>query len=336
MKKRIIIGVTAAVIIILILAWLADPMKLIQSLGQVSPKFILIVIVLYLINMLTKAFRWYLLVNATGAKAPFSKTFPFYVIALAFNNLTPGKIGGEPVRAYLLKKELNVSVGQSIASIFAEKIMDIIVITTMAVIGAIFIIPLLPVTTGRILIVVLVIALSAIISVILIVSHPKFLNKTVDKSIKFAMRISKRDFFKRLSMAFTGFLDRFRFGMTEILRAKSSASACILLTVIIWINEAVRLFIILLALPTIEGISLGAVFIASSIANILGFAVPIGAGNILGAETVFVALGMAWSDAAAASFLHVATSIWLSVPIGIIAMILTGVRLSKIANSNKV
>ena len=89
------------------------------------------------------------------------------------------------------------------------------------------------------------------------------------------------------------------------------------------------LYIILLALPDIGGINLGAVFIASSIANILAIALPLGSGNILGIGAVFIAVGMNPSDAGSASFLHVATSIWISVPLGVIAMLITGFKISK-------
>jgi uncharacterized protein (TIRG00374 family) len=316
------------------MVWLANPMKLIDKIRGANLYFILIVIILYFINLLTKAVRWYLLVNSSGSKVPFNKTFPFYIIGLALNNVTPGKIGGEPVRAYLLNKDANVPIGQGIASIFAEKILDIIVITTMALIGAIFILPLLPTSAARILIVVLVFVVAGIIISLYIVSHATILKKTVDKSVNLAMKVSKRDFIKRLSMALIGFVDKFRFGMSEILKARRSASASIFLTVIIWINEAIRFFIILLALPDIDGVSLGAVFIASSIANILGFAVPLGAGNILGSSTVFIALGMSLSNAEAASFLQVATSIWISVPLGAAAMLITGLKVYKLSNSN--
>ena len=316
------------------MVWLANPMELIDKIRQANIYFILIVIILYFINLLTKSLRWYLLVNSTGAKVSFNKTFPFYIIGLALNNVTPGKIGGEPVRAYLLNKEADVPIGQGIASIFAEKIMDIIVITTMAVIGAIFILPLLPIDAARMLVVVLVLVIAGIIIALYIVSHSTILEKTVDKSVNLAMKVSKHDFIKRLSMAIAGFLDRFKFGMNEILKARSTAGSCMLLTVIIWINEAVRFFIILLALPNVEWVSLGAVFIASSIANILGFAVPLGAGNILGSSTVFIALGMSLSNAQAASFLQVATSIWISVPFGVIAMLITGLKVYRLSNSN--
>lgn len=315
--------------------WIANPETLVESFKRTNLYYILIVIVLYFLNVLTKAVRWYLLVNSSGTQVPFKKTFPFYIIALSLNNVTPGKIGGEPVRAYLLKKDADVSVGQGIASIFAEKIMDLIVITTMAMIGVIIILPRLPVGSARILVAVLILVIIAIIVVIWIASHSKMLEKTVDKSVNFAMKVSNGDLTKRFSSALVGFVDRFKFGMNEILKAKRTAMSCIMLTVIIWINEAVRLYIILLALPEVDGISLGAVFIASSIANIIGIALPLGAGNLIGIGAVFATVGMSSGTIGAAGFLHVATSIWISVPMGVIAMLITGFKLSKISKKTK-
>lgn len=311
--------------------WLADPRELGDSFRRSNLYYILLVILLYFINVITKAVRWYLLVNSSGMYITFSKTFPFYIIALAFNNLTPGKIGGEPVRAYLLKKEANVPIGQGIASIFAEKYMDLIVITTMAVIGAIFIIPLLPQQQAKILVIILILVIAGLIALLIIVSHSTILKKTVDGSVNLAKKVSNGDSINRLSFALVGFTEKFRFGMGKILKARNTAIVCIILTVIIWINEALRLFIILLALPDIEGVSIGAVFIASSIANILGIALPLGSGNILGIIPVFMAVGMESGDAGSASFMHVATSIWISVPLGVIAMLLTGFKTSKLA-----
>lgn len=330
MKLRILITVIVSIVIIFVMLWLANPEEVGESFMRTNLYLILIVIILYFINVLTKAFRWYLLVNSAGSKVSFAKTFPFYIIALAFNNITPGKIGGEPVRAYLLKKEANVSIGQGIASIFAEKIMDIIVIVTMAVIGAFFIIPLLTPAAGRLLIFILIWVIGVVIASLVIVSHSSLLKKTIDKSVNFAKKVSKKGLLVQLSTAVSGFVDKFRFGMSEILKARKKATACISLTVLIWINESIRLFIILLALPDVGNISLGAVFIAASIANILGIALPFGAGNILGVGTVFIALGMSSNVAGAASLLFVATSIWISVPLGVIAMLLTGLKVSKL------
>jgi uncharacterized protein (TIRG00374 family) len=333
LKKRVIVTLVLALAIIVLMLWHINPGDLWDKLKETNLNLILLVLILYIINIITKAFRWYLLINSSGTNVPFKKVFPFYIIALAINNVTPGKIGGEPIRAYLLKKEAEVSMGQGIASIFAEKILDIIVITTMAVIGAVFILPLLPPQNQRILIIALVFVVAAILISIYIVSYSNLLEKTVDKSMGLAKKVSSKDSVLKMNDLFTGFVDKFKFGLKEISKNQKSAIACVSMTVIIWINESVRLFIILLALPDVADISLGAVFIAASIANLLGIAIPLGAGNVLGISTVLMTLGYGSDTSGAASFLHPATSIWISVPLGVIAMLVTGFKFSKLKNN---
>jgi uncharacterized protein (TIRG00374 family) len=337
LQKRFLITIVSSIIIIIGMIWFANPSELGHILWRTNLYYMGLVIFLYFINMATKGFRWYLLVNSSGTqRVPLSKIFPFYMIGLALNNLTPAKLGGEPVRAYLLKKDADVTVGQGIASIFAEKLMDITVITTLAVIGAIFIIPLLTPDEAKILILVLVFVVVAIIATLIIVSNARILKKTVDGSVRLAKRVSKKDFGSKFSAALTGFTEKFSFGMGKILETKKTAAICITLTLFIWLNEAIRLYIILLALPDVADPSLAAVFIAASIGNLLGTALPGGAGNLLGIGTVFIAVGMEPGSASAASFLQVATSIWLSVPLGVMAMLVTGFKLSKVQKlSNK-
>lgn len=331
MNKRVLVAIASSAVIIAAMVWVANPDEIAENLRNINPYYLLLVILLYFINIITKAFRWFLLVISSGVRVSFTKTLPFYIIALALNNLTPGKLGGEPVRAYLLKKEERVPIGQGIASIFAEKSMDIIVVTTMALVGAVFIFPLLPHDEARILMALLIAIIICIIIAFGIVSRSTLLKRTVNSSINLAMRVSNKDFMKRLSFLVAGFVDRFRIGMCEILRTRKIAIVCIILTVIIWVNEALRLFIILLALPDVDAVSIAAVLIASSIATIIGIALPGGAGNLLGIGAVFIAVGMEPSTAGAASFLHIATSIWISVLTGVIAMLITGFKVSKMS-----
>jgi uncharacterized protein (TIRG00374 family) len=311
--------------------WVANPSEFGEKLFELKLNYILLVILLYIANMFTKAFRWYLLVNSTGVKVPFSKTFPYYVIALAFNNVTPGKIGGEPIRAYLLKKEANVSIGQGVASILTEKIMDVIVVTTMAIIGAIIILPMLSRNESIILMSILIAVIVGISIILVVLSHAGIFKRIVNMLVNMGLKRSDNSFIKKWTSALVSFVEKFKEGMSVILKARKTAGSCIALTIIIWINEAVRLFIIMLAMPDVSGVTLSAVFIATSIANILGLVLPLGSGNIFGISAVFIAVGMDPTNASMGGFLHAATSIWISIPLGVAMMLAKGVKPSKMS-----
>ena len=333
MRLRIIGTLVLAILIIVLMIWVSNPREIGERLIGIDVNLLLLVIVLYLINLLTKSYRWHLLLTSTGNRVPFKNTFQCYIIGLSINNITPGKIAGDPVRLYLLKKDKNVPVGQGLASIFSEKVMDIIVITTMALIGIVFILPLLPVGEAWLLIGILILLIAAIAASLYLFSHTKVLKKVIDKMVRGSMLFSKNGKIKQWGDMFSGFMDKFSFGMKELLKARGSALASMMLTLVIWINEAVRLFIIMMALPGDMEVGLGAVFIASSIANILSMIIPLGSGNILGIGAVFVAVGLDSTTASAAGILHMATSLWLSVPIGVLALMITGFKLSELDRS---
>jgi len=329
--KRLTAAIILSIIIIILMLWIANPSEFASELRKVKINIILIVILLYFGNVFTKAYRWYLLVNSTGANAPFKKTLPYFVIALAFNNVTPGKIGGEPIRAYLLKKEAEVSVGQGIASIITEKIMDLVIVTTMALIGAIYILPRLSFYDSLLLIIILIVVLIGTISVMIILTNQSVFKKVVNMLINFGLKRSNRSFVNKWAKALVGFVEKFKMGMSIISRSRGKAGACAGLTVVIWTNEAIRVYLIFLAMEDVAGVSLGAVFIATSIANILGLVMPLGSGNIFGVSTVFIAVGMDATMASMGGFLHAATSIWISIPLGVMTMLIMGFRLSKIS-----
>jgi uncharacterized membrane protein YbhN (UPF0104 family) len=153
----------------------------------------------------------------------------------------------------------------------------------------------------------------------------------VNLLVKIGLRRPEKSFVNKWARALIGFVEKFKMGMSIIYKSKTKASSCVGLTVIIWTNEAVRLYIIILALPNVPEVTLGAVFIATSIANILGLVMPLGSGNIFGVSTVFIAVGMNTTMASMAGFLHAATSIWLSIPLAVMTMLILGFKLSKIS-----
>jgi len=309
MKKKIIGLIVVSIILIIAMIFIADPRKLFNILSKVNLQIIIYVVLLYLINIVFKAFRWHLLINSSGKSVSFSKNISFLMIGLMVNNTTPGRIAGEPVRVHLLNSRANVSVGRGLATIFAERIMDLIILTTMALIGLIFILPLIP---------------SSDIQILLI---PFFVN--------IFNRITKDKWSDKLEKSRESFTSSFKKGFNEILKTKKYGILCMFLTVLIWLNEAFRIYLILLALPGVSVSSFGSVLIASSAATLFGIALPGGALNAALIAMVFTATGIEVASATTAGILAIMTSIWLSVPLGIIAMFIVGLKIDKLAKKKQ-
>ena len=114
-------------------------------------------------------------------------------------------------------------------------------------------------------------------------------------------------------------LDQFRAGVLltkEQPRRLYLAVAC---SVLIWFNEAIRLFIILkgLGVDTPTGRLLPVCFFASSIATIVGMSLPGGAANAAMIGAILTALGIGTVELAAiAGLVAILTSFWISIPTG--------------------
>lgn len=84
--------------------------------------------------------RWKLFVEEEGYEVSTLSLLKDLVVGLSINNLTPlAKIGGEPVRAYLLKKDSGMKMRKGFATILAELTMLFIVTISLVVVSIILI-----------------------------------------------------------------------------------------------------------------------------------------------------------------------------------------------------
>jgi len=100
--------------------------------GEISSAFesfswvtIAFVIGLSFVQIFIVNYRWKLVLEAQGDIVPYKKLFAPKLVGFAISFLTPGLyIGGEPVRAFLLKKQTKVRYSHGFASIIVDKILD--------------------------------------------------------------------------------------------------------------------------------------------------------------------------------------------------------------------
>jgi uncharacterized protein (TIRG00374 family) len=335
MKKKLALLIAISFVMIILMVLITDPRKIWDILRKTDLFLILCVIGLYMINGVVKAIRWHLLVRSSGSTISLSKIYLFLLIGLMVNNTTPGRVGGEPVRAYLLRSRDDVPIGQGLSTIFIERIMDLIVLTSMALIGIALIIPILVNSdlSIQLLLLSFIPVVVVIVTLIFLATHPELLRRAALGLCIFLKKISKKEWVQKAESGLLSFVDSFSAGIDNMgrdLRAsKKTGFGIVSLTLFIWLNEAGRIYLILLALPGISAPSFGAVLIASSVATVFGAVLPIGAMHATLIASVFAAVSVDVTSAATAGLLVVATSIWLSIPLGIIAMLVVGFKRDK-------
>ncbi|MCJ2540816.1 MAG: flippase-like domain-containing protein, partial [Candidatus Thermoplasmatota archaeon] len=118
---KIAIMALLAILVMLALVLQADPGEMRDLLAQMDLTIIIAVVGLYLLNVFTKVLRWYALLSRSEGSPPIGKVTLYFLIGMAINNSTPGRVSGEPVRAYMVKTGSDYPMGRGMASIFVEK-----------------------------------------------------------------------------------------------------------------------------------------------------------------------------------------------------------------------
>ncbi len=335
MKGRLLILGFISVVIIAAMIIITDPEKMWKVLAHTDFSIISCVVGLYILNGVVKAARWQVLLRSFGSEVPFKRLYMFLLIGLMVNNTTPGRVGGEPVRAYLLRMEDATPMGQGLSTIFVERIMDLVVLTSMALTGIVIIIPVLFSVSSDIQWVMLAFIpmIVVIAALVYLASRPALLKRVIRFLFSVFRHFWKGTWLQKAEDGLTSFLDSFSSGFKlirkKVFRVPRRGVAFTGLTVAIWINEAARIYLILISLPDVEVPSFGAVLIASSVATVFGAVLPIGAMHATLITSIFAALGVDMTSATTAGILTVGTSIWLSIPLGIAAMFIVGLRRDK-------
>ena len=308
-----------SVFLILAVLWLAGPSEVAETLDQVDLNLILVVIALYIVGLVLKAYRWGVLLQGVGKKLPFRSTFAAFTFSQALNNIIPGRVVGETSRIFEIKNNEGVSVGSGLATVVTERVMDLLVVTALAVTSLAALLTYFVGETRTQLLLVVVAMVVANIVFIYVLAHPAL-----------ALRLGNwgADLMKRLGLGTKGDkLAKYMIGFTssfaQALRPESRNSKRNLayagaLTLVIWTIEIARLYLIIVALGA--EVTLLAVIATVSLASLSSIVLSAGSSNILISSAIFTASGLDPSVAATAGLLSAMTSIWLSVPISLIAL----------------
>jgi len=137
-KILILLSILAGLILFGIVMASVDTNTVFKTLKLISIDKFLILFGFYLIVYIISIARWGITVRAFGENVPFTKLLSFRFTEWAFCYLTPlSRLGGEPVMAYLLKKEGKLKYRKGIPVIVINKVFDFASGIIMTIIGLI-------------------------------------------------------------------------------------------------------------------------------------------------------------------------------------------------------
>jgi uncharacterized protein (TIRG00374 family) len=211
-----------------------------------NPLLVLVAFGVFYLGFPLRGFRWAMLLKGTGFRIRTRDSTEILYLSWLVNCIVPAKLG-DVYRAYLLRINSTASLSRTFGTVFIERIMDIFTIAILGIAAGYWSFRSgLPESIQVLFVVALVI--------VMLLAVGLFTLRNFGRRILVALPIPQRivEFYDRFEHGVFGALDRRQLPLLGIL------------SVTIWMTEAMRLFFVVKALgfPDVEiGIS-GAVFVA--------------------------------------------------------------------------
>jgi uncharacterized protein (TIRG00374 family) len=112
-----------------------------EKLLQVHPGYLLAALVVALLGVVVRAYRWQVLLSALEIEVPLGQLTALYFIGFLFTNVLPTGFGGDPIRMYELSRYTHRA-AESAGTVLADRFFGLIVLQAMAVVALAFGYPL--------------------------------------------------------------------------------------------------------------------------------------------------------------------------------------------------
>ena len=268
--------------------------------------------------MLAMSYRWGVFVSAAGHNVPVADMFLITVAGTALNNITPStRMGGEPLRAYLLKKKYSIRTSTGLATVVIEKVADMTAFSIITLLAIFYAFYFLNVPGYIVLLLVFSFFFTASIAATL-------LYVTIRKKIRLKWVVWLIDKYRKIAdkIPFVGYyrdrmddsLENYYKYAAKITRKKVLVKG-ILMSLLYWAIEIARAYVIFIAF----GLNVPAAVIAAVyvLANIVG-SLPLPPGSI---ETTMIVIYSSTAintvTAGAVTIIDRLISFWLVILVGI-------------------
>ncbi len=126
-SKTILSFVVAVLLLVAVFSKLGDFSSALKYMAGVNVPVYLLAFVAYALTFPARGLRWHQLLRNVGENHPRLEVTEILFLSWFVNCLVPAKIG-DVFRGYLLKKNEKVSMSKSVGTIFAERIIDTLII----------------------------------------------------------------------------------------------------------------------------------------------------------------------------------------------------------------
>lgn len=282
--------------------------KLLNQLLKVYLPYFLVTIVVLVLFVLMWALRWWLFVRKTDPSVPYFDILKNHVVGLAVNNLTPvAKLGGEPVKAYILNRKHKISIGEGLATVLSDLTLEFI-----TSIGVVIVAMFLYITFTNPPFWIILIVLFFLLVAFLVLAGLMEIQSERDLIPKFIRWFSNRS--KRIEPHIERILDgykEFQQAFRRGLKDRKTFTAGLTLSILLKITEISSFYFLFLSLG--YEVSLITLVIIMGVNSML-LSIPATPGSLGilegGLISTFILLGVPSAEASAAVFLQRLILFW--------------------------
>jgi uncharacterized protein (TIRG00374 family) len=130
---KVIVSLILIVLLLREIGW----QETLEKLLQIHPGYLLTALVVALLGVVVRAYRWQVLLSALEIEVPLGQLTALYFIGFLFTNVLPTGFGGDPIRMYELSRYTHRT-AESAGTVLADRFFGLIVLQAMAVVALAF------------------------------------------------------------------------------------------------------------------------------------------------------------------------------------------------------
>jgi uncharacterized protein (TIRG00374 family) len=137
LKDKRVRGVLQLALSLTLLAWLANRVGfdvVFETLASVSWRWYLPAFLLFIGNLLLRAYRWHVLVKALEQSVPYGRLVYLYFLGFFFNNFIPSGFGGDVIKVLALRQDQGQG-AQALSSVVMDRLTGLIGSTSIALVA---------------------------------------------------------------------------------------------------------------------------------------------------------------------------------------------------------
>lgn len=113
--------------------------EIVKIISGARINFLIYGFIIYVMLMLTRAYKWCLLIRASGIEIKYKELLPSYFLNCLISNITPFK-SGEAATPLILKKYLKIPMGKGFSVVIFDRFFELLIFTLIFALAVVYII----------------------------------------------------------------------------------------------------------------------------------------------------------------------------------------------------